>query len=172
MMDKVWSSREEVAYCFSRSSIKFQGRRGQKIADFDPNWAFVTVTQVWLQGWLRNDAQSLMWYRRGALLFSKVIHQIPKSHRIKYRQFRPEWSVNLLTVTPVWIHNLKFTDLKWCTKLDVVQKKCPIGYWLTNWGLGLLGGPDFFGGMRRPPNRYDVSDFTNLHWHTCGVILK
>ena len=24
----------------SRSSVKFQGHRGQKIADFDPNWAF------------------------------------------------------------------------------------------------------------------------------------
>ena len=31
MMHKAWSSIEEVPYCFPRSSIKFQGRMGQKI---------------------------------------------------------------------------------------------------------------------------------------------
>ena len=40
MMHKAWSSIEEVPYCFSRSSVKFQGHTGQKIADFDPNWPF------------------------------------------------------------------------------------------------------------------------------------
>ena len=29
-----------MPYCFARSSITFQGHRGQKIADFDLNWAF------------------------------------------------------------------------------------------------------------------------------------
>ena len=41
MMHKAWSSMEEVPYCFSRSSFKCQGHGGQKIADFDPNWAFL-----------------------------------------------------------------------------------------------------------------------------------
>ena len=40
MMHKAWSSIWEVPYCFSRSSVKFQGHRGQKMADFDPHWAF------------------------------------------------------------------------------------------------------------------------------------
>ena len=40
MMHKAWSSIEELPYCFSRSSIKFQGHAGQKISNFDPNWAF------------------------------------------------------------------------------------------------------------------------------------
>ena len=40
MMHKAWSNIEEVPHCFSRSSIKFQGHTGQKIADFDLNWAF------------------------------------------------------------------------------------------------------------------------------------
>ena len=40
IMLKAWSSIEEVPYCFSRSSVKFQGQTGQKIADFDPNWTF------------------------------------------------------------------------------------------------------------------------------------
>ena len=30
----------EVPYCFSRSSVKFQGNTGQKISDFGPNLAF------------------------------------------------------------------------------------------------------------------------------------
>ena len=33
------SSIGEVPYCSSRSSVKFQGHMGQKIASFDPNWA-------------------------------------------------------------------------------------------------------------------------------------
>ena len=37
---KTWSSIEEVSYRFARSSLKFQGHRGQKFADFDQNWVF------------------------------------------------------------------------------------------------------------------------------------
>ena len=40
MMHKAWSSTGEVPYWFSRSTVKFKGHTGQKIADFDPNWAF------------------------------------------------------------------------------------------------------------------------------------
>ena len=40
MMHKAWSSIEEVPYCFSRSSVKFQGHTALKIIEFDPNWAF------------------------------------------------------------------------------------------------------------------------------------
>ena len=40
MMHKAWSSIEKVPYCFSRSSVKFQGHRALKIVEFDPNWAF------------------------------------------------------------------------------------------------------------------------------------
>ena len=40
MMHKAWSSIEEVPYCFSRSSVKFQGHTAKKIVEFDPNWVF------------------------------------------------------------------------------------------------------------------------------------
>ena len=40
MMHKAWSSIEEVPYCFSRSSVKFQGHTALKIVKFYPNWAF------------------------------------------------------------------------------------------------------------------------------------
>ena len=39
-MHNAWSSVEEVPYCFSRSSVKFQGHTALKIAKFDPDWAF------------------------------------------------------------------------------------------------------------------------------------
>ena len=37
-------SKEEVSYCFSRSSLNFQGHTAQKIIDFDPNWVFLDCT--------------------------------------------------------------------------------------------------------------------------------
>ena len=41
MMHKAWSSVEEVPYCFSRSSVKFQGHTALKSFEFDPDWAFL-----------------------------------------------------------------------------------------------------------------------------------
>ena len=40
MMRKAWSCIEEVPYCVSRSSVKFQGHIALKIVEFDPNWAY------------------------------------------------------------------------------------------------------------------------------------
>ena len=40
MMHRAWSSIVEVPYCFSRSSVKFQGHTALKIFEFYPNWAF------------------------------------------------------------------------------------------------------------------------------------
>ena len=59
MLHKAWSSIEEVHYCFSRSSVKFQGRTALKIIEFDPNWAFPDFNlQLKFPKWVRNDAQS------------------------------------------------------------------------------------------------------------------
>ena len=38
MMHKAWSSIENVSYCFSMSSIKFQGHTGWKIDRLNPIW--------------------------------------------------------------------------------------------------------------------------------------
>ena len=40
IMHTAGSGIEEVPYCFSRSSVKFQGHTALKIAEFDPDWAF------------------------------------------------------------------------------------------------------------------------------------
>ena len=59
--------------------------------------SFRTVTQVWIHRLIWNDAQSLTLYRRSALLFFKVMHQISRSHRLKNQWFEsnlrlPGWS--------------------------------------------------------------------------------
>ena len=148
MMHKAWSSIREVPYCFSMSSVKIQGHTGQKIVDFDPNWAFPdcysgltlpmamkwgtklealyercsivfqghpsgfkvtrdkksptltrierlrTVTPAWIHQWLWNDVNSLKQHMRGALLISKVICQISRSHGTKKCRFWPELSIS------------------------------------------------------------------------------
>ena len=53
---------------------------------------FQTVTQVWIHIWRWNDAQSLMLLRRGAILYFKVIGQIPKWHGYKIVCFDPNWA--------------------------------------------------------------------------------
>ena len=40
MMHIAWCCLEEVPYCFSRSSVKFQGHTALKIVKFDLDWAF------------------------------------------------------------------------------------------------------------------------------------
>ena len=81
------------------------------------NWIkrFRTVTSVWIHRWVWNDAQSLMFYRRCALLFSKVIHLISRSHDKKITNFDPNWAFpdcNFSLYSPM--------GLKWCRKLGVV----------------------------------------------------
>ena len=46
MMNKSWSSNEEVSFYFSRSCVKFEGHAGQKSLILTQIWRFRTVTQV------------------------------------------------------------------------------------------------------------------------------
>ena len=64
---------------------------------------FQTVTSVCIDTWQWNDVQSFMLLRRGALLFFKVIHQIPRSQGLKKSLILTQIG-RFRTVTPVWIH--------------------------------------------------------------------
>ena len=76
---------------------------------------FWTITPVWIQWWLWNDAQSLKQHRKVALLFFKFIRQISRSHGTKMDNFEPNWAF------PDCNYSLNSpTALKWCTKLNVV----------------------------------------------------
>ena len=70
---------------------------------------FRTVTSVWIYPWLWNDAQSLMYYRRGALLFFKVIHPIARSHGTKKSQILTRIE-RFRTVTSVLNHRWIWND--------------------------------------------------------------
>ena len=60
---------------------KGQGQRSKvKVTEvMTPFRCFLTLTPVWIHVWWRNDAQSLMLLRRGALLLFKVVRQISRS---------------------------------------------------------------------------------------------
>ena len=70
-----------------RCPIVFRGL----LSNFKVTWAtkstiltligrFRVVTPVWIHRCLRNEAQSLGWHGRGAILFHEVIRQISRSH--------------------------------------------------------------------------------------------
>ena len=59
MMHKDWCGIGEMPYCFSRSSIEFQGRTAKKNVDLTQIGRFRTVTPFWIHRWLWNDAQPL-----------------------------------------------------------------------------------------------------------------
>ena len=74
-----------------------------------------------------NYAQSLTWYRRNALLFFEVIHQISRSHGLKNQGFesnlskitRPVAAIRslrfaLFTMFPSSYHHEIFQWQKWC----------------------------------------------------------
>ena len=122
MMHKAWSSIGEVTYCFSRSCVKFQGHTGQKIAVFDPNRASPDYN------FSLNSPMALKWC---TTLFGieEVLYCFLKSSiefqghigQKKITNFDPNWEF------PDCNSSLTSQmDMKWCTKLDVVYKKCPI----------------------------------------------
>ena len=104
---------------------KSQGQRSKvKVTEVNTQLShFQTVTPVWIHIWWWNDAQSLMLLRRGALLFFKVIHQISRSEGSKNRRIWPKLAFpdcNSSLNSPM--------ATKWCTKLEVAYKRCPIGF--------------------------------------------
>ena len=122
MMHKAWSSIGEVTYCFSRSCVKFQGHTGQKIAVFDPNRAFPDYN------FSLNSPMALKWC---TTLFGieEVLYCFSKSS-IEFQGHTGQKKSPILTqierfrtVTQGLTSQM---DLKRCTKLDVVYKKCPI----------------------------------------------
>ena len=107
----------------SKVHAKVQGQRSKvKVTEVTTQLnGFRTVTQVWIHIWWWNDAYSLMLLRRGALLFFKVIRQISRSHGSKNRRIWPRLGVSGLSLS---LNSPMAT--KWCTKLEVALKRCPI----------------------------------------------
>ena len=80
---------------FKGHPSNFKVTRNKKLSILTRIEHLPTVNSVWIHPWLWIDAQSLMWYRRDALLFFKVIHQISRSRGTKkIYQYWPELSVS------------------------------------------------------------------------------
>ena len=84
-MHKAWSSIEEMPYCFSRSSVKFQGHTALKIVEFDPDWSFPDCNSI------LNSPMAQRWCTKLEVAlkrcpFFKVICQISRSHGSKNRR--------------------------------------------------------------------------------------
>ena len=71
------------------SSAKIQGHTGPTKCRIEN---FRTLTPFWFHPWLWNDAHSLTHYRRGAIFFSKVFHQMSRSYGLKNRRFESNLS--------------------------------------------------------------------------------
>ena len=108
-MHRASSGIAEVPYCFSRPSIKFQGHTSWKINYFDLNWVFPHCNSTLIHRWLWNNAQSLKWHRRGALLFSEDIHQISRSQLPKNLWFGSHLSVSRRQLQFEFIHGYEVT---------------------------------------------------------------
>ena len=91
---KAWISIEEVPCCLSKSLSNFKVTQDRKSQIFTQIEHFWTITAVWIHQWVWNGAQRLAWYRRGALLFFEVIHQIWRSHGPKNWWFESNFEQN------------------------------------------------------------------------------
>ena len=84
---------------------------------------FRTVTPVWIHIWRWNDVHSLIWHKRGVLLFFKLIRQISGSHGTKI----PDFDLN--GAFPGCNSSLNSPmALKWCAKFNAVKKRRPIDF--------------------------------------------
>ena len=122
MMHIAWCCLEEVPYCFSRSSVKFQGHTAQKIVEFDPDWAFpdcnLSLNSPMAKKWCTKLEVAL---KRCPIVFQghpsnfKVTRLWKSSNLTEIGRFR---TLNSSLNTPM--------ATKWCTKLEVALKRCPI----------------------------------------------
>ena len=103
MMHIAWCCLEEVPYCFSRSSVKFQGHTALKIVVFDPDWAFPDCNSS------LNTPMAKKWCTKleVALKRCPIVFQ---DHPSNFKVTRLKKSLNLTqighfrTVTQVWIN--------------------------------------------------------------------
>ena len=101
--DAAWCCLGEVPYCFSRSSVKFQGHTAKTIVEFDPDWAFPDCNSS------LNSPMATKWYTNIEVAWKRcpIVFQ---GHPSNLKVTRLWKSSNLTqighfqTVTPVWIH--------------------------------------------------------------------
>ena len=150
MMPKAWSSIEEVPYCFSRSYVKLQGHRAKKIIDFDQHRRgallfFKVIRQIsrshgsknrWI--WPRLGVSGLLLqfeYTNGYEMMHRAwssIEEVPYCFSRSSVKFQGQTALKIAEFDPDWAFPDCNSSLnspiatKWCTKLEVALKRCPI----------------------------------------------
>ena len=121
MMHIPWCCLGEVPYCFSRSSVKFQGHAAKKSSILTQVGRFGTVTPVWIHQWLRNDAQSLHCHRKGALLFLAATKQL---YEWSFPSVCPSVCLSVTPFSPCSHHRIimKFSGVITMVRSDVHAK--------------------------------------------------
>ena len=122
MMHIAWCCLEEVLYCFSRSSVKFQGHTALKIVEFDLDWAFPDCNSY------LNSPMATKW----CIELESSIVKVPYCFSRSYVKFQGHTALKIVEFDP----NLAFPDcnsslnspmaMKCCTKLETARERCPI----------------------------------------------
>ena len=117
-MHKPWGNIEGLPFCFSKSSIKFQGHTGQKIEDLNPIWVRLlgrsqlsnpsdlpsfTMSYHWIFMKLTQDIDPMkcLWY---TISGRKVkVTGVIRSFYLKKYSHNPiqTWFVHLLAISPI-----------------------------------------------------------------------
>ena len=111
MHRKAWSSIEELPFCHSRSSVNFQGQRGRELPILTRIEIFPDCNSSLNSPIALKWCTKCIWYRSGALLIFKVIHQIPRFHGTKKSSIG-----RFRVVNPVWILQNDAQSLKYDRK--------------------------------------------------------
>ena len=119
-MHKAWCCLGEVPYCFSRSSIKFQGHTAQKIVI----WPRLGVSGLLLQFEFTNGYEMMhkAW---------SSIEEVPYSFSRSSIKFQGHTALKIVEFDPHWAFPDCNSSLnspvatKCCSKLEVAWKRCP-----------------------------------------------
>ena len=94
MRQIAWCCLKDVPYCFSRSSVKFQGYTTLKIVKFDPDWAFPDCNSS------LNSLMDLKWYTTlDVILKTGIIFRVHPSNCKVTRAENGRFESNLCKIT-------------------------------------------------------------------------
>ena len=119
-MHKAWSSIEEMPYCFSRSSVKFQGHTALKIVECDPHWAFPDCKFAFTDGF---EMMHKAWC---------IIEEVPYYFSGSSIAFRGHTGWKIDDSNPIWERLLSRSQLSNPSDLlcfITVIRKCFVNLW-------------------------------------------
>ena len=121
MIHKAWWCLGEVPYCFSRSSVKLQGHTGQKIADFDPSWAFLDCNWSFFTA-IKSLRFALFLYARlknGRIMLWQCLFVRPSVSPSVRPSVRPSFPDFFSTCFEISIWNLVYALSRWHDMLSL-----------------------------------------------------